>query len=98
MKRFVILVLTVAFCVGLAFTTQLTPALAFDTTVDDWGIDTFNKLDYGIYWYNGISRTPTADYEIDKTKPTLIYTHGWKPSNEWNVREDMSIKNKTVTR
>lgn len=98
MKRFVILVLTVSFCVGLAFTTQLTPALAFDTTVEDWGIDTFNKLDYGIYWYNGISRTPTADYEIDKTKPTLIYTHGWKPSNEWNVREDMSIKNKTVTR
>ena len=55
-------------------------ASAYDLTISDWGIEYFNKLDTGIYWYTDADNdVPTSDYEVKKDKPTIVFTHGWKP-------------------
>lgn len=73
-------------------------ASAYDLTISDWGIEYFNKLDTGIYWYTDADNdVPTSDYEVKKDKPTIVFTHGWKPQGQSNVREGLSIKSSTVS-
>ncbi len=90
----IILCVATAAMVGVCGTTA--SAFAYDLTISDWGIEYFNKLDTGIYWYaNPDDDVPTSDYTVQKDKPTIIFTHGWKPSGESRVREGLSLKTKT---
>ncbi|MCR4661992.1 MAG: hypothetical protein K5765_08375 [Clostridia bacterium] len=71
-------------------------AEAKNLTISDWGIEYFNKLDTGVYWFTEKNqKVPTKDAEIDKTKPTFIYAHGWKP-NESMYREGFSLTGTTI--
>ena len=71
-------------------------ASAWDTTIDDWGLEYFSELDYGIYWYTANDNVvPTEEYTVNKNAPTMIFTHGWKPNGESKMREDLSIKGRT---
>src|SRR5574344_2913228 len=67
-------------------------ALAYNTTISEWGIEHFNQLDCGLYWYVSGSRIPTSEYSVKKDAPTVIFAHGLK-KGEGFVREDLSIKN-----
>jgi hypothetical protein len=71
-------------------------ASAYDTTIDDWGLDYFDRLDTGIYWYTSESDIPTSDYTVKGDKPTVIFTHGLK-QNEGYLREGLSLKQMTET-
>ena len=95
-KKALITLLCVMIAATLGVGMATASASAFDTTIDDWGIEYFNQLDYGIYWYaDPDNPVPTSDYTVDKTKPTILYTHGWKP-DESAVREGLSLKDGTV--
>ena len=69
-------------------------SLAYDTSISDWGLEHFNQLDVNIYWYTktgGDVPVSAEKAKLDKTKPTVIYAHGWKPS-EGHMREGLSLK------
>ena len=97
-RRFLGLILIVAVCACLGTGVAVTSsASAYDTTISDWGLNYFNSLNYGIYWYTDPNeKVPTKEYKIDPTKPTIIYTHGWKP-NESHLREGLSLKDGSVS-
>ncbi len=89
----VILCVATAAIIGICGVTAT--AMAYDLTMEQWGIEYFNKLDCGLYWYNDANNdVPVKDYVFDENKPTVIYTHGWKPSESY-VREGLSLKDKT---
>ena len=95
-RKILITILTVAVLATLGIASVTTAASAYDTTIEEWGEEYFNKLDYGLYWYTEKDNPiPSKDYEIDPNKPTLIYTHGWKPLEESKVREGLSLKPRT---
>ena len=96
LKKLSILLLGVIIATSMAVSVSGISALAYDTTPEDWGAETFSELNYGIYWYDGSdSIVPTKDYQINKDAPTIIYTHGWKPYGESGIREDLSVKSNT---
>lgn len=97
MKRKVLItMLVVAVIATLGIASVTTAASAYDTTIEEWGEEYFNKLNYGLYWYaEKDNPIPSKDYRIDPNKPTLIYTHGWKPLDESKAREGLSLKTKT---
>ena len=96
LKKLSILLLGVIIATSMAVSVSGISALAYDTTPEDWGAETFSELNYGIYWYDGSdSIVPTKDYAINKDAPTIIYTHGWKPYGESGIREDLSVKSNT---
>lgn len=72
-------------------------AAARDLTMKDWGIEHFDRLDVGIYWYSETGgKVPMRDCEPKKDAPTLIFAHGWKPQGQSAAREGLSIKDKTI--
>ena len=89
-----ILCVAIAACIGV---TGATGAFAYDTTISEWGIEHYNQLDVGLFWYTEIDQViPVSDYKIDPSKPTIIYAHGWKPSDS-HVREGLSLKSESVS-
>lgn len=50
-----------------------------------WNLpDTFTDLDYGLYWFKTVNdglrcRDNQDDEYFDRSKPTVIYVHGWQP-------------------
>lgn len=93
-KRIILLILCVAIaaCLGVS---SAVGAFAYDTTIEEWGVEHFNQLDVGLFWYTEKDqRIPVADYTVDTTKPTIIYTHGWKPYDS-HFRECLSLKDDT---
>lgn len=56
-----------------------------------WNLpNTFTKLDYGLYWFksdgNALRCRENQDDEyFDRSKPTVIYVHGWQPG-ETNIK------------
>ena len=79
----------------LMFFPTVEKAEARDITISDMGLEYFNKLDTGIYWYTKKGQHVPTKTPIDKNKPTIIYTHGWKPDQS-NVREGVSLNSVTV--
>ncbi len=97
MKRKILaVILCVMTAAAIGVSGAVAAASAYDLTIEQWGIEYFNKLDCGLYWYSDVNDdVPTKDYVFDKNKPTIVYTHGWKPS-ESNVREGLSLKSRTA--
>lgn len=97
-KRIIGIILCVVTAAVVGVCGATVNAFAYDLTISDWGIEYFNKLDTGIYWYaDPDDDVPTADYTVKKDKPTIIFTHGWKPQGESRVREGLSLKSRTET-
>lgn len=50
-----------------------------------WNLpNTFTDLDYGLYWFKSVNdglrcRDNQDDEYFDRSKPTVIYVHGWQP-------------------
>lgn len=87
----------------------LTATLVHPTTVyaiNDsrvgWEEGVFNHLDYGIYWYQDGKDIPvkagTAGVKFDKTKPTIIFTHGMKNDEGYHCRDLLSTWEGTYDR
>ena len=57
--------------------------------------DVFDELDYGLYFYGEDSDLPvkagTEGCNYDSTKPTIIYSHGWKWNEGFEKREVLSL-------
>lgn len=51
-----------------------------------WNLpNTFTTLDYGLYWFKDgknalLCRDSQDDEYFDRSKPTVIYVHGWQPN------------------
>lgn len=95
-KKIFVMTVIVAMAVVLGVGSVLTTtAFAYDTTIEEWGSEFFEKNTTDLYWYVEKNGTiPTTEYKVDPSKPTIIYTHGWKP-NESMVREGLSVKSRT---
>ena len=98
---------TIALLAMLAVT--ITATLVHPTTVYaiidsriGWEEGVFNHLDYGIYWYQDGKDIPvkagSAGVEFDKTKPTIIFTHGMKYEEGYNRRDLLSTWEGTYNR
>ena len=94
-KKIFVMTVIVAMAVVLGIGSAVTSAFAYDTTIEEWGVEYFEKNTTGLYWYvKKDGAIPTTEYKADPTKPTIIYTHGWKPY-ESMVREGLSVKSRT---
>lgn len=60
---------------------------------DEWNV--YDSLDYGLYFYGADSDQPIkageANCPYDPTKPTIIYSHGWKIDEGYYKREVLSV-------
>ena len=56
-----------------------------------WEDGAFTEYSTGIYWYASGHDIPRRDNPIDKTKPTFIFTHGWKENEGYRQRDLLSL-------
>ncbi|MGN0797688.1 MAG: hypothetical protein ACI4M5_05705 [Christensenellales bacterium] len=91
--------LAVALTAVLAYPSS---AYAINDSRIGWEEGVFNHLDYGIYWYQDGKDIPvkagSAGVEFDKTKPTIIFTHGMKTNEGYNRRDLLSTWEGTYDR
>ena len=66
---------------------------------DEW--DVFDSFDYGLYFYSEDSDIPIKASDpacpYDPTKPTIIYSHGWKMDEGFEMREVLSLMHPSVS-
>ena len=89
------LVAVLAFSLTFAFVGHIGVAEAresyYATEGDDWEPGTFTELNYGLYWYTSDSAIPKKSNPVDKSKPTLIFAHGWKQNEGYKQRDLLSL-------
>lgn len=97
--------LALIFLLAVALTATLvhpTTVYAINDSRVGWEEGVFNRLDYGIYWYQDGKDIPvkagTAGVEFDPTKPTIIFTHGMKINEGYNRRDLLSTWEGTYDR
>lgn len=56
-----------------------------------WEDGVFTEYSVGIYWYASGNPIPRRTNPVDKTKPTIIFAHGMKPSEGYKQRDLLSI-------
>ncbi|MEQ1748807.1 MAG: hypothetical protein ABL974_05260 [Prosthecobacter sp.] len=68
-----------------------------------WNLpNTFTELDYGLYWFKNINnglrcRDNQDDEYFDRSKPTVIYVHGWQPQEAGKRRRESWARQDAVT-
>ncbi len=63
----------------------------FAEDADKWEDGVFTEYSTGIYWYASGNPIPRRDNPVDKSKPTLIFAHGWKQNEGYKERDLLSL-------
>lgn len=101
MKKLLILLLCISLLCGIC---SFSVACKDDAQVPEVDMTLRSDVTYGLYWYGDsgeqddklISQENMPVQYYDPSKPTLIYSHGWKP--EGDDREELSTLAKTISK
>ena len=91
------LVIVFALTCGLAFACFGVQGVAearesyFSDEAGEWDDGVFTQYSTGIYWYASGNPIPRRTNPVDKTKPTLIFAHGWKQNEGYQQRDLLSL-------
>jgi hypothetical protein len=97
MKKIVIAAAMLASGHALAASNQSSAMPTFEQSIIATNVD-YNVLDYGLYFFannrEASKWTGAANPYFDRTKPTMIYIHGWQPgATEKQKRETFDRTN-----
>ena len=63
----------------------------FSSEGGEWEDGVFTEYSTGLYWYASGNPIPRRTNPVDKTKPTLIFAHGWKQNEGYQQRDLWSL-------